>query len=401
MDQHAQLLAKAFAAQREFLVMASKSKAPSADALPGLLAETSKAIGDVTSFSETNRKTPFPNHLAAVASAVPALGWVMVTPKPAPHVKEMHDSAQFYSNRVLKDFKDTKPEHVAWAKGFNQVLTDLFEYVKKVHTTGLVWNPKGADAKAPAAAPAPAAAAAPTPAPAAAAAAPAPGAAAKAGLFAALNAAGDGGASGFGLKKVEKSQMTHKNPALRGTSVVPGEHEPKPAASAAAPKAAPAAKSPPVFELRDRKWVVEFQEGNKEIVIEADMKQTVYIYKCNNSTIQIKGKVNSVTCDGCKKTAVVFEDCIGAFEFVNCQSMQVQVLGALATLSIDKTDGAQVYLSKGSVNANIITAKSSEMNILVPGDDGDFTEHPVPEQFKTRFDPATKKLITTINEIAG
>ena len=47
--------------------------------------------------------------------------------------------------------------------------------------------------------------------------------------------------------------------------------------------------------------------------------------------------------------------------------------GKVQTVSIDKTDGCQVYLSKDSLEAEIVTAKSSEMNICVPeGDDGDF-----------------------------
>jgi adenylyl cyclase-associated protein len=37
----------------------------------------------------------------------------------------------------------------------------------------------------------------------------------------------------------------------------------------------------------------------------------------------------------------------------------------MPTLSIQKTDGCQVYLSKESINAEIVTSKSSEMNILV------------------------------------
>lgn len=45
----------------------------------------------------------------------------------------------------------------------------------------------------------------------------------------------------------------------------------------------------------------------------------------------------------------------------------------MPTLSIQKTDGCQVYLSKSAINAEIITSKSSEMNVLVPGaEDGDF-----------------------------
>ena len=42
--------------------------------------------------------------------------------------------------------------------------------------------------------------------------------------------------------------------------------------------------------------VQEFQKDNRNLVIsETEMKQTVYIYKCERSTIQIKGKVNAIT----------------------------------------------------------------------------------------------------------
>ena len=53
-----------------------------------------------------------------------------------------------------------------------------------------------------------------------------------------------------------------------------------------------------------------------------------------------------------------------------------QVMQQLPTVSIDKTDGCQVYLSKDSINCEIITAKSSEMNILIPDKSGEFvSEH--------------------------
>ncbi len=44
----------------------------------------------------------------------------------------------------------------------------------------------------------------------------------------------------------------------------------------------------------------------------------------------------------------------------------------MPTVNIDKTDGCMVYLSEESKDVDIITAKSSEMNILVPKGDGDF-----------------------------
>lgn len=47
-------------------------------------------------------------------------------------------------------------------------------------------------------------------------------------------------------------------------------------------------------------------------------------------------------------------------------------MGAMPIITIDKTDGCQVYLSKDSLNAEIVTSKISEVNILVPDDSGDF-----------------------------
>lgn len=96
------------------------------------------------------------------------------------------------------------------------------------------------------------------------------------------------------------------------------------------------------------------------------MKQCVYVFRCENSVVQIKGKANSVTIDNCKKTSVVFDNLLSQVEVINSQSIEVQSLGALPTISIQKTDGCQVYLSKESLGAEIITSKSSEMNILAP-----------------------------------
>lgn len=126
-------------------------------------------------------------------------------------------------------------------------------------------------------------------------------------------------------------------------------------------------KKPPVLALQGKKWVCEYQDNNKEIVIETDgVNQTLYAYKCTGCTIQVKGKINAITLDNCKKTAIVFESCVAAFEIVNSQSVQAQVTGLVQTISIDKTDGAQIYLSKESLGASIVSAKSSEMNVSVP-----------------------------------
>lgn len=55
----------------------------------------------------------------------------------------MNDAGQFYTNRVLKDWKEKDKNHVEWARAWIQTLTELQQYIKQYHTTGLVWSGKG------------------------------------------------------------------------------------------------------------------------------------------------------------------------------------------------------------------------------------------------------------------
>lgn len=219
-------------------------------------------------------------------------------------------------------------------------------------------------------------------------------------LFASINKGAD---ITKALKHVSDDQKTHKNPGLRSQGAAPVRTGPKPFASPAARPAATATPTrtlPPVLELEGKKWKVENQEGVQDLVIsDTELKQVVYAYKCNKSTLQVKGKLNSITIDNCKKMGLVFDDVVGIVEVINCRDVKIQVIGKVPTISINKTDGCHVYLSKDSLSCEIISAKSSEMNILVPNKDGEFTELPVPEQFKTVWDG--HKLVTTATEIAG
>ncbi|OZC06150.1 DE Adenylate cyclase associated [Onchocerca flexuosa] len=221
----------------------------------------------------------------------------------------------------------------------------------------------------------------------------------RAALFAEINA---GEEITKRLKKVTPDMQTHKNPALRSQpkEVAATQNEGTALASTAntSPEKKQEDKEPKMWLNNGKQWNVDYYKNNKNVMVEVkDMKQTVYIFKCENSVIQIKGKVNSITLDSCKKTSVVFDNLLSQFEVINCQSVQIQTLGTMPTLSIQKTDGCQVYLSENAINAEIITSKSSEMNVLVPGADGDFTEFAVPEQFKTVYDG--KKLNTTVSDI--
>jgi len=126
----------------------------------------------------------------------------------------------------------------------------------------------------------------------------------------------------------------------------------------------------------------------------------VYIFGCVNTTVQVKGKVTAITIDGCKRTGVVFENAISGVEVVNSTGLEIQVLGKVPSVAIDKSSGIQLFLSKHALEAEIVTSKSSEMNILLPGDgDADLVELPIPEQYKTVV--KGNKLVTECVHHAG
>uniref|UniRef100_A0A1W7RB49 Adenylate cyclase-associated protein n=1 Tax=Hadrurus spadix TaxID=141984 RepID=A0A1W7RB49_9SCOR len=386
--KQADMVNAAFQAQRQFLVIASKSKEPPQNVLITLLKPTSDQIQAIQTFRECNRSSIFFNHLSAISESISALGWVTVSPTPGPFVKEMSDASQFYTNRVLKDYKDKDKIHVDWTRAWLQVLSELQAYIKQHFTTGLTWNPKGCDANSntPSVLLPPSSGAPPPPPP------PLPPPEffadstindtndARAALFREINQGQD---ITKGLRKVTSEQQTHKNPTLRQhTGPVP--KLPSTAARPFKPVAAPVQTKPPRFELEGKKWCIDYQVGNRGLIVsQTEMNQSVIAYKCQDCLITVKGKINSITLDSCKKTCIVFDDLVSFVEFINCQSVQAQSMGKVPTIAIDKTDGVLVYLSPMSLDAEIVTSKSSEVNVSIPQGDGDYIEHPIPEQFKS------------------
>lgn len=209
--------------------------------------------------------------------------------------------------------------------------------------------------------------------------------------------------------------QTHKNPSLR-TGPAPFKSPAQYGASSGASPSGPAPVKPPVFERDGKKWIIEYQKNNLGLRVEnAEMNNVVYMFRCEGSTLTVKGKVNNIVLDSCKKCSLLFDSVVASVEFVNCQSVQMQVLGSVPTISIDKSDGCQMYLSKESLAVEIVNSKSSEMNILLPDESGDYvglssyvfvtfaslslfliylqTELALPEQYKTTIAGKTLKTV--------
>jgi adenylyl cyclase-associated protein len=402
--KQAEVVVKAVQQQRELIAKAVVCKKPSQETLQKLLEPTSNLIKEVIDLRDKNRTSPLFNHLSTISEGIGALGWVLVSPTPGPFVAEARAASEFYSNRILKDYrgKEGGQVHVDWVKAWNQYLVNLQAYIKKHHTTELAWTGK-ADASV--AAPAVAGANPPPPpkgAPPPPAAAPAPSTTTKGApvdptkLFAELNR---GDEVTKGLRKVTADMKTKNRKPEERVSVVRAEDIKKkePTTEKAAAAAAGAKTRPPKLALEGNKWVIEYQIGNQGIVIsETEPRHTVYIYGCKNSVVTIKGKINNITIDNCHGTGVVFDSAISSVEVVNSHNVQVQCLGKVPSFAFDKTSGLQLYLSKECLDAEIVTSKSDSMNVYLPpekeGEDG--TELPIPEQFKTVI--KDRKLVTDI-----
>lgn len=383
----ARLTERAFLAHLDIVRLAQQFKKPAQDQFAKLTSKLSQILQDVEKIKQDQKRSEFFNHIAAVAESLPAFGWIAISPAPGPFVKEMSDAAQFYTNKVLVAYKEKDKKHTEWVQSWLSFLQDLQKYIKQSHTTGLVWNPRGdelndaSSVRVTAPPPPPPGAPAPPPPPPAC----VLGGPKKADVdadarMALLKDLNQGTDITKNLRKINLDSSSAAG-AGRGAS---RSKTPEPRFGAASPAGIPK------FEFEGRKWMVEFQDGSKQgnrdnFTIEADqMNQVVNVYKCSNITISVKGKINSITVDSSKNVRLAFEDIVSFVEFINCQKIQAYPVGKVATITVDKTDSIQLFLREKSLDVDIITAKSSEINCCIVNEaTGDYKEYALPEQLKT------------------
>ncbi|KAF9684356.1 hypothetical protein SADUNF_Sadunf04G0109800 [Salix dunnii] len=380
------ILEQALNVQKELLIKIKQTQKPDLAGLAEFLKPLNEVIMKANSMTE-GRRSDFFNHLKAAADSFTALAWIAYTGKdcgmsmPIAHVEESWQMAEFYNNKILVEYKSKDPSHVEWAKALKELyLPGLRDYVKSHYPLGPVWS---ATARAKAAAPS--APAPPPPPPASLFSSESSSSSSskpKEGMAAVFQEISSGKPVTAGLRKVTDNMKT-KNRADR-TGVVGASEKESRTSTPSFSKA-----GPPKLELQmGRKWVVENQIGRKNLVIDdCDAKQSVYIFGCKDSVLQVQGKVNNITIDKCTKMGLVFMDVVAACEIVNCSGVEVQCQGSAPTISVDNTGGCQLYLSKDSLGTSITTAKTSEINVLVPGaePDGDLVEHALPQQFIHMF----------------
>lgn len=385
--QQAKAVSEAFQALKDFLYVASTLEKPdfASEVFQTLISPLQNKINEVIEYRDKHRGSLLFNHLSMVSEGIPALGWIAVEPTPVLYIGDMKDSVQFYANRILKekDAADTK-----WVYSYIKLLTELQLYVKNYYNTGLIWNSAGSQDKnnmstemssvisdSPAIE--------------------TNSSTHIESVFAQLNM---GESITSLLHKVEKSQMTHKNPSLRSSSTVSSINKPS-NVSATDKKQT---KLLPKKELLGMRWNIENFEDDENIVIDnLEFNQTVYIYNCKKCTIHLKGKANTVYIDRLNNCGLIIDTLISNIEFTRCTSFVFQVLDYVPTITLDQCDQFQIYLSLKCSNTEVITSKYSNINVHIPstGDNNDYKECPVPEMFKSTI--MDGKLVTNFVEYAS
>ncbi|KAE8452627.1 hypothetical protein EG329_013886 [Mollisiaceae sp. DMI_Dod_QoI] len=431
-SEQASAVLRAFAEQRKFILITTKAKKPdmSSQAFSQLLKPFNELITTVTELREGNRGAPVFNQLSAVSESISVLAWVTQDTKPHKVVEENLGSAQYWGNRVLKEYKDKDPKQVEWIQAYYQVFKDLIEYVKQTFPNGMPWNPKGITAeeaiksvdknapsppaphpKAAGGAPPPPPPPGPPPPPMIIDEKPAPAADAG-GLGAVFSELNKGADVTKGLRKVTADQMTHKNPSLRAGTTVPTRSDSASSVSSnrgksPAPGKKPKpesmrTKKPPVKKLDGNKWFIEnYDNESQPIEIEASISHSILISRCNKTTIIIKGKANAISIDNSPRLSLLVESLVSSIDVIKSQNFALQILGVVPTILMDSVDGAQVYLSKDSLNTEVFSSKCSSINLLLPeGEDGDYKEAALPEQIRT-YIGKDGKAVSEIVEHAG
>ncbi len=217
-----------------------------------------------------------------------------------------------------------------------------------------------------------------------------------------------------GLRKVEKSEMTHKNPSLRAGATVPTRSDSQTSLSSASARGkspvpgkkpkpeSMRTKKPPRKELDGNKWIVEnFDNESGVLEIDASISHSILISRCTKTAIRIHNKANAISLDNCSSVSLIIDSLVSSVDVIKSPKFALQVLGTLPTILLDQVDGATIYLSKQSLGTEIFTSKCASVNVNVPGiaEDDDYEECPLPEQIKSVI--RNGQVVSEIVEHAG
>lgn len=215
------------------------------------------------------------------------------------------------------------------------------------------------------------------------------------------------------LRKVDKSEMTHKNPSLRANSMVPERSNSQTSIASSSSRSVPSkkpkpesmrTKRPPKKELDGNKWLIENYEntGHDVIEIPVQLSHSILITRCSKCVLKVVGKANAISVDNCPGLSILVDSLVSSLDVIKSPKFQVQVDGVVPTILLDQVDSATIYLSKESLGTEVFTSKSSSINMVLPGRneaEDDDKECPLPEQIRSVIKDGS--VVSEIVEHAG
>ena len=130
---------------RGIIVLATKSKPPEEELTTALMPHMSQTQEAVKELQSIKVDREWDRHLKALTEMCHCLSWPLYkAPKmlPANCAKDAIGSAEYWTNKIRKDFKDDEAQQ-DFCSNVKKSLTGLVEYIEKYHKTGLTFNPRG------------------------------------------------------------------------------------------------------------------------------------------------------------------------------------------------------------------------------------------------------------------
>ncbi|KAL6930130.1 hypothetical protein ACO0SA_001537 [Hanseniaspora valbyensis] len=431
----AKLYLEAYIETSKFLqacALASKPDMQSAEFAEALKPISTK-IMEINEFKESQRNSKYSAYLSSFCEGFPVFSWVTTT-TPQGLVDSFKEAAQFWTNRVLKEFREADPNSVEWVKLYLSGFDELKKYIKQYQTTGPTFKSSGgipltealknisSDVSSSFSSTSSSSLTVPTSGGSTGGAPPPPPPPPPAAVFevkteskptksvdsgdmtAVFAQLSQGEAITSGLKKVDKSEIK-KNPLPASSTANTASKNSGPPIKPKKPQ--DISMKQPKKEMVGNKWfVMDFVNEPQPIVIEgSSLDESVFVGKCINTVVQVKGKINSITFNECQGSSLVMDSCVAGVDFIKCNKFGLQVDGTCPMISIDKCEGGDIYLSKDSINADISTSCATALNVNLPiGEDDEYVEFPIAEQLIHKFD-VTKgkngKIVSQVFEHAG
>jgi len=206
------------------------------------------------------------------------------------------------------------------------------------------------------------------------------------------------------LRKVDASQQTHKNPALREKSTVPQHSDSLNSSSSPVRGKSPVpakkpsslrAKKPRRMDFVGNKWDVEhYDSPDGPVKIEATLQHSVNISNCNKVVFELPAKANTVQIFNSTSVGIILGGgLVSSIEAANVRKLQLLFKKPVPAANFSKVDGAEVILRPealrdaegNAVEPEVLTSSCDGINLILPGrtDDDDDIEKPIPTQFRT------------------